>query len=126
MSILKSTNSGKTFYWFDIVKKKGYVYNSTMGSVFERKTLYWNCYTYPHVSNVDASVVLTEDKELITYIVYGNKTLRIHIQDQKQLETCEWYWEAKYNKIFGDKSEEKAIELAKEILQNEYPEIFTT
>lgn len=123
MSILKSTNSGKSFYWMNIIKEKGYVNNSTLGSVFERRTLYWKCYTYPFVSNNNASVVFTEDKELITYIPYGNKELCVHLKDKKQLENCEWYWEAKYNKIFGNDSEENAIELAKEILQYEYPEI---
>ena len=89
MSILKSTNSGKSFYWMNIIKEKGYVNNSTMGTVFERRTLYWNCYTYRFVSNNNASVVFTEDKELITYITYGNKELCVHLKDKKQLDISE-------------------------------------
>lgn len=97
MGILKSTHSGKSYYWKNILQSRGYAEVSTLDSIYEYKTLYWHCYKYPFTTNKDDSFILTESCELLTYIKYNSQIYFVKIKDEKHIELIEKYWDIKYD-----------------------------
>ena len=119
MSILKSTHSGKELYWAKVLEQRHYILEAYRGNANEY--YFHACFKYPFTKQVGDCFFITETNDLIAYITTGTlQSYFVRIQDIKQMELCEWYWEAKHNSIFGEKSKEKTNELANAIINYEH------
>lgn len=117
MSILKSTNSGKENFWRNILEGKHYVIVKIEIVRNKGKECFRYRFKYPFTVQAEDCFTLSENGDLFTLINHNFNSYSVKILNKEQLELCEWYWEAKHNNIFGSESDEKVIELAKEILK---------
>lgn len=119
MSILKSTNSGKSCFWKNILEARGYEAFEVKSTIYGEKTPCKYGFKYPFTAQSEDAFALSDEDELIAFISYNMQSHFIKVKDKHQVELIEWYWEAKHNEIFGSESAEKAVELAQEILDYE-------
>lgn len=121
MSILKSTHTGQQAYWTKVLEQRKYIVERVSGNV--GLCLYHQCFKYPFTEPIQDCVFLTEDHDIVAYIVIiesqgnipRNRGRFIHIINTEHLELCELYWESKHNQIFGQQSDVQTEKLAKQI-----------
>lgn len=102
MSILSTAYRGKQFFWKNVLDERKYQQISTLGTIYEGRTLYLTCFKYPNSIYKNDSAIITENNELIAYISYtedGNHLVgkMVTVLDLHHLYTCEEYWNTKHD-----------------------------